>query len=81
VTIVQNLGEAEFWLYEDHRLIGIVQPHAQRPLPLSGRMLVEGRCNSGESTSVLVTTERRCLCGDIEVYSYSANQPIGGNLL
>ncbi len=81
-TNVQNLGTSDLRLYEDGLLVGVVRPMQTRRLPLSGRLMVEGKCLEGESTTVMISTRERCLCGDDPPpHYYSSNQPIGGNLL
>lgn len=79
-TIVSNTGEVNLFIYEEHQMVLIISPGDTETLPLSGRLLITARTETGEG-SVFITTHRRCLCGDPEPPPYAGSEPIGGPLI
>lgn len=80
-TYVVNQGTTSIKLFEDGKLVHVLLPGTSYESPLAGRLRIEGQCLGGASTTVLVTTEKRCACGH-PVTSYGEDSaPIGGVLL
>lgn len=81
-TIVRNTGAAPVVVFESGKIIAEVAPGESKELLLAGRFVIEGRCISGETTTVEITTYRRCACGDPYIPPYGqAVEPIGGDLI
>lgn len=83
-TLIANVGtDAPVTIYENGKIVAIIQPGELRKLPLQGRLTLEARCEAGEETFLVITTGRRKPYGD-EPYKPPYGQaiaPIGGDIL
>ena len=80
-TKVTNSGNTDAIIYEQGNVVAIVPPGETRELALSGRFIIEGKCESG-TISIEITTYRRCTCGDVYYpHPGEAIEPIGGDLI
>ncbi len=79
-TVVANTGHDTILVYEEGGLVTMIEADGERQLPLSGKLLISAQAQNFEST-VVITTFRRCLCGDTVPLPYGESEPIGGNLL
>lgn len=80
-TAVLNVGESRAMLYEGGRLVGIVQPDDTWISPLAGRQKIQAICDSGETTTLVVTTYLRCDCEIAPVFYDDFEEPTGGGLI
>lgn len=81
-TTISNIGASgTATIFEEGKIVALIAPGESRELQLSGRFLIESKCESG-STTLVVTTHRRCQCGDDYIAPYGqAVEPIGGDLI
>lgn len=81
-TEILNTGDSQVFLFENSVIVGIVQPGTSRAITLTNRYILDAVCRDGESTTVVVTTTRRCECGDTDPLPYGqVIDPIGGDLI
>jgi hypothetical protein len=80
-TYVWNEGSQVATIFENEVIVARVQPGARQRLPVSGKMQLRAVTDSA-TTSLRITTLRRCLCGDdISPYESGAVIPTMGDLI
>lgn len=81
-TVIANTGAHTVTIFEDDVIVGIVQPGKSKTFRFTNRFIIDGKCDSGESTTLTVTTLRRCECGDTDPLPYGQTiEPVGGDLI
>jgi hypothetical protein len=80
IEIVNIPGVAT--IYENGKIVAVIEPGQSRELQLSGRFMIEAKSNTSGTTTLVISTYRRCECGDeyIPVYGEEV-EPIGGDLI
>lgn len=80
-TVIVNHGDSKAAIFEDGRIVQFVPPNSSKELSLTGRLTIQAKCYTG-STTLHVTTFRRCACGDKYIPPYGQIiDPIGGDLI
>ncbi len=81
-TSISNTGTDSATIYEDGVIVGIVGAGKSAVFRFSNRFILDAICDTGDSTSLDVTTFRRCECGDVDPLPYGqVIDPVGGQLI
>lgn len=81
-TTVNNLGPNIAYIVEDEIIVGAVPPFTSKDFRLSNRYLLEAFCAAAQTATLVITTHRRCECGDTDPQPYGVQiEPVGGDLI
>lgn len=81
-TIITNSGVKPVFIYEDGVIVGLVDAGRTGTFRFTNRFILDGACRAGENTTVTITTNRRCECGDSDPLPYGqVIEPVGGDLI
>lgn len=82
-TVISNTGLKSATIYENDVICGIVPAGESKVFVFANRFIIDGKCADSESTTLVITTHRRCECGEeVDPKPYGVTiAPVGGDLI